>query len=394
MKLILRLGLILFTGFISISTASAQLYGTADTNAPELRVPTSVKPAFDYWMRDTWATLGPDGYYYITGTTSTPDRYFPGQRHCWDWNDGLYLWRSKDMKSWEARGQIWSMEKDGTWQKKPKVYKAGEKYQKKSINGDPMDNRFHAVWAPEMHYIKSAKNWFIVACMNESAGGRGSFILRSKTGKPEGPYENIEGNKDKAIFPNIDGSLFEDTNGTVYFVGHNHYIARMKPDMSGFAEELKTLKEKKYNPEPYIEGAFIFKQTFGNYTTWTKCRFALHEFQVNNPFPAGVTNLIPSLHIERHIFIGHFFRRMQREMGSVIGQIQEQRFLLLMCLVDKVNRIIRYHIGSVESSFLIMSGGTVFRQTGIYCRIPERIKSAQQTVILLETTKNGIRLIP
>ena len=163
------------------------------------------------------------------------------------------------MKSWEARGQIWSMEKDGTWQKKPKVYKAGEKYQKKSINGDPMDNRFHAVWAPEMHYIKSAKNWFIVACMNESAGGRGSFILRSKTGKPEGPYENIEGNKDKAIFPNIDGSLFEDTDGTVYFVGHNHYIARMKPDMSGFAEELKTLKEKKYNPEPYIEGAFIFK---------------------------------------------------------------------------------------------------------------------------------------
>ena len=75
MKLILRLGLILFTGFISISTASAQLYGTADTNAPELRVPTSVKPACDYWMRDTWATLGPDGYYYITGTTSTPVSY-------------------------------------------------------------------------------------------------------------------------------------------------------------------------------------------------------------------------------------------------------------------------------------------------------------------------------
>lgn len=39
----------------------------------------------------------------------------------------------------------------------------------------------------------------------------------ARTGKPEGPYENIEGNKDKAIFPNIDGSLFEDTDGTVYF---------------------------------------------------------------------------------------------------------------------------------------------------------------------------------
>ena len=66
MKFILRLGLALLTGFVSVSTASAQAYGTADTNAPELRVPKSVQPAFDYWMRDTWATLGPDGYYYIT----------------------------------------------------------------------------------------------------------------------------------------------------------------------------------------------------------------------------------------------------------------------------------------------------------------------------------------
>ena len=43
MKLIGRLGLILLTGFISICTASAQLYGTANTNAPELRVPKFVK---------------------------------------------------------------------------------------------------------------------------------------------------------------------------------------------------------------------------------------------------------------------------------------------------------------------------------------------------------------
>lgn len=101
----------------------------------------------------------------------------------------------------------------------------------------------------------------LVYCsLHESIGRRKRlFILRSTTGKPEGPYENIEGNEDKAIFPNIDGSLFEDTDGTVYFVGHNHYIARMKPDMSGLAEEIKTLKESKYSPEPYVEGAFIFK---------------------------------------------------------------------------------------------------------------------------------------
>ncbi len=245
--------------FSAMSCGFATKYGHADTNNPETRIPSCVKPEFDYWMRDTWVTPGPDGYYYMTGTTATPDREFEGQLHCWDWNDGLYLWRSKDLDEWEPMGLIWSMERDGTWQKNPKVYKEGEKYQKVSLNGDPLDNRFHAVWAPELHYIKSANNWFMVACLNQSAGGRGSFILRSTTGKPEGPYVNIEGNETGALFPEIDGSLFEDEDGTVYFVGHNHYIAKMKPDMSGFAEELRQLDEQKYNPEPYVEGAFIFK---------------------------------------------------------------------------------------------------------------------------------------
>lgn len=240
-------------------------YGTVDTKDPSLRVPSSVEPAFDYWMRDTYVMAGPDGYYYMTGSTADPDREFPGQVHCWDWNDGLYLWRSEDLKSWESLGRIWSMEEDGTWQKNPKVYGKGEKYRKLSINGDPLDNRFLAVWAPELHYIRSAGNWFIVACLNQSAAGKGSFILRSTTGRPEGPYENIEANSGGPLFPNIDGSLFEDTDGTVYFVGHNHYIAKMKPDMSGLAEEIRRIEETPYDPEPYIEGAFIFRTGDGKY---------------------------------------------------------------------------------------------------------------------------------
>lgn len=234
-------------------------YGETDTNNQKTQIPSFVKPEFNYWMRDTWVTMGPDGYYYMTGTTADPDRQFSGEPHCWDWNDGLYLWKSKNLKKWEAVGLIWSMERDGTWQKNPKVYPEGARYPVKSINGDVMDNRFHAVWAPELHYIKSLDNWFLVACLNESAGGRGSFVLRSTTGKPEGPYVNIAGNEDKPLFPEIDGSLFEDTDGTVYFVGHNHYIARMKPDMSDYDEEIRKLDEQSYSPEPYIEGAFIFK---------------------------------------------------------------------------------------------------------------------------------------
>ena len=251
--------ILLFIFSIFEITAQNYSYGYANTSDPKTKIPSKVEPIFDYWMRDTWMTLGEDGYYYMIGTTADPNREFVGQLHCWDWNDGLYLFRSFDMKSWEQLGLIWSMEKDGTWQKNPKIHNDSERYPKFSINGDPLDNRFHAVWAPELHYIKSQKNWFIVACLNNSAGGKGSFILRSTTGKPEGPYINIKGNEKHPLFDNIDGSLFEDEDGTVYFVGHNHFIAKMKDDMSDLAEPIVRLKEANYQPEPYVEGAFVFK---------------------------------------------------------------------------------------------------------------------------------------
>lgn len=255
----IRLLIILIAYTLAYPIQSQDKYGIAHTKDSTTQIPRSIEPEFDYWMRDTWVSLGPDEYYYLTGTTAALNRYFTGQMHCWDWNDGIYLWRSKDLKEWESMGLIWSMEKDGTWQKGPRIYSKNEVYPKTSINGDLLDNRFHAVWAPEIHFIESVKNWFIVACLNESAGGRGSFILKSTTGKPEGPYVNIEANREGPLFPQIDGSLFEDEDGTVYFVGHNHYIAKMKADISGFEESIIKLEEQQFDPEPYIEGAFIFK---------------------------------------------------------------------------------------------------------------------------------------
>jgi len=231
-----------------------------------LTVPSSVKPILDVWMRDTYVTYGPDGYYYLTGTTATPDRVFPGQIHCWDYNDGLYLWRSKDLKNWEAKGLIWSFDKDAAfWQKKGKPIKPGTK----SLNGDPLDSMYRAVWAPELHYIKSQKKWMLTACLN---GDQGSFVMESVSGKPEGPYKNIKGNETKAIFNNIDLSIFEDTDGEVYLIGHDHYITKMKKDLSDIAEPFKALKETPYSSEPYIEGVWMDKHN-GKYqllqTVWS-----------------------------------------------------------------------------------------------------------------------------
>jgi beta-xylosidase len=240
---------------------------TAPVGNKELTVPSVVQPILDNWMRDAFVMYGPDGNYYLTGTTATPGRHFPnGNIHCWDYNDGLYLWKSKDMKNWVSMGRIWSFEKDAAdWQKKGKPVRPGER----SVNNDPLDSFYRAVWAPEIHYIKSKKKWLLVACLN---GGGGSFVLESISGKPEGPYRNIPGNTAGPIFPNIDLSLFEDDNGEVYLIGHNHFIAKMKEDMSDVAEPFRRFEETPYNPEPYIEGVYMTKQN-GKYqllqTVWS-----------------------------------------------------------------------------------------------------------------------------
>lgn len=108
-----------------------------------------------------------------------------------------------------------------------------------------------------------------MACLN---GNQGSFVLKSTSGKPEGPYQNIAGNEAKPIFNNIDLGLFEDTDGKVYLLGHNHFIARMNDDLSDIAEPFKKFVETPYNPEPYLEGLYIDKHN-GKYvlmqTAWS-----------------------------------------------------------------------------------------------------------------------------
>jgi beta-xylosidase len=170
------------------------------------------------------------------------------------------------MKNWVSMGRIWSFEKDAAdWQKKGKPVRLGAK----SVNNDPLDSFYRAVWAPEIHYIKSKKKWLLIACLN---GGGGSFVLESISGKPEGPYRNIPGNTAGPIFPDIDLSLFEDDHGEVYLIGHNHFIAKMKDDLSALAEPFRRLEEMPYNPEPYIEGVYLTKQN-GKYqllqTVWS-----------------------------------------------------------------------------------------------------------------------------
>jgi beta-xylosidase len=76
----------------------------------------------------------------------------------------------------------------------------------------------------------------------------GCGLLKSTTGKPEGPYLDVQ--PDKRMGDEIDASLFQDDDGSVYFLWHSGKIARMKPDMSGLAEPYHWLKLTVSDPDP------------------------------------------------------------------------------------------------------------------------------------------------
>jgi len=200
--------------------------------APPARPPLPpVQPLFDFPVRDTCVCVGPDGTYYLTGTTGFPQ--------WWETNEGIRVWKSKDLKNWEPLGLVWTFEKDGTWQK---AFKEGA--------GRSAGKKRRAIWAPELHYFKGT--FWVAYCVNY--GGTG--VLKSTSGKAEGPYVDIK--PDGPLTPQIDASLFADDDGKVYFVYQNGKIARMKDDMTGLAEEPRQLAPANARQVGF-EGAFITK---------------------------------------------------------------------------------------------------------------------------------------
>jgi beta-xylosidase len=201
-----------------------------------MKLPKDFKPLFDYPIRDVSICVGPDGLYYLTGTTGYPD--------WWAVTGDIQIWKSSDLKEWtpiitepRKRTTVWNIDRNGTWQKVIK-----------NRDGAP----FRPLWAPEIHFMKDT--FWITYCIPRLGNG----LLKSTSGKAEGPYITAL-NDDQPISEEIDASLFQDDNGSVYYVYGDGKVGLLKEDMSGLAEDMKLLKPANYKHVGF-EGAFLFKE--------------------------------------------------------------------------------------------------------------------------------------
>jgi xylan 1,4-beta-xylosidase len=194
-----------------------------------------VMPLFDYRLRDTSIAVGHDGAFYLTGTTGGPNM--------WAVTGDIEVYRSTDMKDWtpvvtkpRERSVVWNIDRDGTWEKRIPIR-----------DGAP----FRPLWAPEIHYFK--RTYWITYSIPLGVGGG---LLKSVSGKPEGPYVSMF--KDKPAVDAIDLALFEDDDGKVYLIWGAGNIRQMNETMDGFVGEVRKLTPANA-PRIGFEGTFVFK---------------------------------------------------------------------------------------------------------------------------------------
>ena len=229
------------------------------------------------WMRDTYVNcfvVGGRPVYVATGTTRVP-----GLEAAGPWNDGIFVWVAPSLEGpWRLadttgirpdaeKGKVWSPEFAGENRPGRTVVAPWQEYWH-----DEQFGKRGNVWASEVHHFKG--KWYIVACMGDHSRKVGSFMLVSEGGV-EGPYRLIEGNLEKPFgdsfiggpgfiepgaYHHIDGGLYSEGDAA-WLVLHNDLYARFRDDMEDIVTttDLPRFRQTPYSPEPYLEGAYVFK---------------------------------------------------------------------------------------------------------------------------------------
>jgi arylsulfatase len=161
------------------------------------------------WIRDPYITLGPDDFYYLTGTTinegdprEQTDPYNVGLGDESAVGDTVRAWKSKDLIDWQYLGVIFDLKKD-------------------SAHKQPGDR----VWAPEVHWVPEFKRWALVHCPKQKAN-----LSLSAGPELKGPWTHPMGAK---FAGHHDPSIYKD--GDAWWVlSENTLVQPLAADFSKF----------------------------------------------------------------------------------------------------------------------------------------------------------------
>ncbi|MEM6470751.1 MAG: family 43 glycosylhydrolase [Planctomycetota bacterium] len=150
---------------------------------------------FDAKIRDPFIARGPDGDFFLTGTTAGTH---------WGETVGIRLWKSPNLVDWEDLGFVWTLGKDGHDQSSWHLDRPAKEGVK---NG-------RAIWAPEIHFLNGT--WWIPHSVNVAGHG----LLKSTSGRPEGPYIALPAIASRGI----DAHLFQENEKTYYLWGADNLV--------------------------------------------------------------------------------------------------------------------------------------------------------------------------
>ncbi|MBN8459871.1 MAG: family 43 glycosylhydrolase [Verrucomicrobia bacterium] len=218
----------------------------------ESRFPDPVLPDA---IRDAQVCPGPDGAYYLTGTTGDEAFLKPGP-DAWLRGPGIQVFKSTDLRHWKSLGWVWTFERDGTWNKEFGTF--GERGPARGI------------FAPEIHYLKG-KFWLVYSVNHTTPKHRFGIGLACAE-RPEGPWREMS--PDHPLTEGFDPSLFEDDDGKVYLLKHGGEISELSADMTRLVSPARQLTAENF-PSVGYEGVCLFKSQ-GKYFL-TAAEWNVHE---------------------------------------------------------------------------------------------------------------------
>ncbi len=199
------------------ATALLERLGCSANDRVEISGGVPLFPILDVPLRDPSIARGPDGLWWLTGTSLPSDDADPRQVH---------LWSSHDLVQWKHRGAAWNLAnlpEEAGWMRF------------RRLTGDGRPAR-RAIQAPEISYHRGA--WWMALSVNS----QGTALLRCEGDDPTGEWRHHA----RITTRGGDASLFVDDDGTAWWLLDGGWIAPLEADWRRLAQPPCLLQ-----PEPH-----------------------------------------------------------------------------------------------------------------------------------------------